>query len=138
MAKSLASNADVPPKSPETKKVEVPNPKVLEAKDKKKGLVGKVVKPAGGTGGSKPPAQKRGGSNIASLLRKKQKPDADVSVVDLDASDDVHSPDPITAIPTTGSGKKVVAAAAGTLIYTPFFFLLFPPCFSLLRRLSVV
>ena len=48
LAKPLASNADVPTKSPEMEKVEVPNPKVLDAKDKKKGPVGKIAKPAGG------------------------------------------------------------------------------------------
>lgn len=99
LAKPLASNADVPPKTAELEKVEVPNPKVLNAKDKKKDQGGKSGKSAGVAGGSKPPTQKRGASDIGSLLRKRRKPDVDISVVDLDGSDDVHSPDPLNTIP---------------------------------------
>ena len=123
LSRPLLSNADVPNKTPEMEKVEVPNPKVLDAKDKKKVAAGKGGKPSGGVGGSRVPTQKRAGGDIASLLRKKQKPADDVSVVDLDASEGVHSPDPITSIPPKGAGKKGgVAAAAGAGMFIIYFF----------------
>ena len=115
LSKPLLSNDNVPKKTPEMEKVEVPNPKILDAKDKKKAAGGKGGKSSGGVGGSRGPAQKRAGGDVASLLRKKQKPTEDVSVVDLDASEDVHSPDPITVVPPKNAGKKGgAAAAAGT------------------------
>ena len=66
LAKPLASNADVPTKSPEMEKVEVPNPKVLDAKDKNKGPAGKVAKPAEGLVGREL-RPKRGPAAILSL-----------------------------------------------------------------------
>ena len=89
ITRPLASNAEVPEKDEELKRVEVPDDKVLAAKDKKKEQVAKF--------GSKKPPSKRAGGSISSKVHKRFKQSAD-HVIDLDAAEGVEEPEPIRSL----------------------------------------
>ena len=86
----LPSNNDIPEKSDEQRRVEVPDDKVLAAKDKKKEQAAKS--------GLKKPPTKRTGGNVSSRLQKRSKMFADDHVIDLDAAEGVERPDHILSV----------------------------------------
>ena len=85
----LASNAEVPEKDEALKRVEVPDDRVLAAKDKKKEQAAKQ--------GSKKPPAKRAGGSISSKVHKRHKQSAD-HVIDLDDAEEVEEPEPIRSL----------------------------------------
>ena len=86
----LASNSEVPEKNDELKKVEVPDDKVLAAREKKKEQAAKL--------GLKKPPTKRTGESVSSRLHKRSKLSADDHVIDLDAAEGVADPEPIRSV----------------------------------------
>ena len=86
ITRPLPPNAEVPEKDEEMKRVEVPDDKVLAAKDKKKEQAAKL--------GSKKPPSKRAGGSISSKVHKRFKQSAD-HVIDLDTTEEVEEPEPI-------------------------------------------
>ena len=104
----LASNAEVPEKTAELRGVEVPDDKVLAAKDKKKEQAAK-------SGLQKPPTKRAGGS-ITSRLHKRSKVSVDDTVIDLDVSEDVERPEPIRSVyPKDFSAGQSGGSSAGML-----------------------
>ena len=90
VTRPLASNSEVPEKDEELRRVEVPNDKVLAAKDKKKEQAAKL--------GLKKPPLKRAGGSVSSKLHKRSKLSADDHVIDLDAAEGVEEPEPIRSV----------------------------------------
>ncbi|PWA98462.1 transposase (putative), gypsy type [Artemisia annua] len=93
LTKPLPSNADVPAKSAELQKVELPSDKVLAAKDRKK-------EKADRAGQKKPSASgsvKRSGDDLSSRLHKRIR--KVTPVVDLETGEEVPTPTPIRSYP---------------------------------------
>ena len=87
----LASNAEVPEKTDELRNVEIPDDKVIAAKEKKKEQTAK-------TGPKKPPLKRPGAGNVSSRLLKRSKVSAGDTVIDLDTGETVERPDPIRSV----------------------------------------
>ena len=87
----LASNAEVLEKTDEQKSVEVPDDKVIAARDKKKE---QTVKP----GQKKPPLKRPGAGNVSSRLHKRSKVSAGDTVIDLDTGEALERPEPIRSV----------------------------------------
>ena len=105
LTQPLASNTDVPEKTVDLLRVEVPDDKILAAKDKKREQVERLGlrKPSGAVGGSKlQSGNKRAGGSIFSRPEKRSKPDDDIEVVELDSTEGIANPEPIRSIPPTG------------------------------------
>ena len=111
----MSSNAEVPEKSEELKKVEVPSEKVLAAKDKKKEQAARLSskKPSGASEGSRPPTQgKRPGGGVPSRSRKRSKLADGTLVIDLDTAESVPHPTPLWSIPP----KDALSAGEGGVV----------------------
>ena len=105
----LASNTEVPEKSDEERRVEVPSDKVLAAKEKKKEQAAKL--------GLKKPSTKRSGGNVSSRLHKRSKPSADDNVIDLETAEGVANPEPIRSVHSKDvSAGQAGGSEAGTLL----------------------
>ncbi|PWA65952.1 transposase (putative), gypsy type [Artemisia annua] len=105
VTRPLESNAQVPEKTDELRKVEVPDNKVLAAKDRKKEQATKA--------GLKKPPSKRSGGNISSRVQKRTKVTDDTPVIDLDVAGDIPEPRPIRSIPPKDSGVEGTGDQAG-------------------------
>jgi hypothetical protein len=90
VTRPLASNTDVPENNEELRRVEVPDDKVVAAKDKKKEHAAKL--------GLKKPPLKRTGASVSSKLHKRSKLSADDHVIDLDDMEGVERPEPIRSV----------------------------------------
>ena len=81
----------MPQKTDEMKSVEVPDDKVIAAKEKKKE---QAVK----TGLKKPPLKRTGAGSVSSRLHKRSKISAGDTVIDLDTGEAVERPEPIRSV----------------------------------------
>ena len=86
----LASNTEVLEKTDELRSVEVPDDKVLAARDKKKEQAAKT--------GLKKPPMKRAGGSVSSRLQKRSRLSADDTVIDLESAEGVVAPEPIRSV----------------------------------------
>ena len=91
IVKPLDSNDQVSGKTEEMKKVEVPDEKILAAKEKRKDSVTKA-------GLKKPPSKRAGG--IADRVSKKSKPSVDDPVIDVEDTEceEILQPKPIRSV----------------------------------------
>ena len=103
----LASNADVPPKTVEMEEVEKADPKIIDAKERKKEQVERAASrnPAAGVQGSKSKlsGKRRGGSTASGRPPKQSWRTEDVTVVDVDSDETIPNPTPIRFVPPSGS-----------------------------------
>ena len=111
----LASNIEVPEKSDEERRVEVPSDKVLAAKEKKKEQAAKL--------GLKKPPSKRSGGNISSRVQKRSRLSVDDDVIDLDSAEGISNPEPIHSVfPKDVSSGQSGGSETGILIEMAFLF----------------
>ena len=105
VTKPLNSNVEVPAKSDDLWRVEVPDDKIVADRDKKRGQAIKSVpkKPSGFDGGQKSqPRVKRVGWDISARVLKRSRPAAGAPVIDLDSSESIPTPTPIRSVFPTG------------------------------------
>ena len=81
----------MPQKTDELKSVEVPDDKVIAAKERKKE---QAVK----TGLKKPPLKRTGAGSVSSRLHKRSKISAGDTVIDLDTGEAVERSEPICSV----------------------------------------
>ena len=132
LTQPLAAGAPLPEKTDDLLRVEVPDDRVLAAKDKKKeqmARTGSKKPPSGGV--SKPSgASKRPADDVSSRLLKRTRTADPSPVIDLDSSEAIPNPSPIRSIPplkrpsVDGEGGSDQRTDVGGKFETSFFFLL--------------
>lgn len=107
LTQPLASNIDVPEKNADLLKVEVPDDKILAAKEKKKEQAARTgfQKPPVGAGGKSTASTKRSGEDVSSRVQKKSRTAADSPVIHLDSSESIFNPTPIRSLPPQGQSS---------------------------------
>ena len=107
----LASNAEVPPKTVEMEEVEKADPKILDAKERKKEQAERAA--SRGTG------KRRGGSSTTGRPPKQSRRAEDV-VVDVDSGETIPAPTPIRSVPAPGSAGQEEGGSRDAGIHLSF------------------
>ena len=129
LTQPLASNAKVPEKTADLLRVEVPDDKLLAAKEKKKEQASRsgLQRPPASAATKPAPSAKRSGEEVPSRVQKRSKT-TESPVIDLDSSEAVANPTPIRSIPPQdqssagGEGSSGPKKSAGDDEFSEFFF----------------